>query len=114
VKCYTLFLSLLLTSLLTVGQSQAGADSLTLPSSRWVTPVTLTPITTRKGPGVTLEYGQPCLAEAGNRLSNLVHNFGRKGFVLVQYKTPYKTTAGNCPSGTLFFLPEQEAVTDTP
>jgi hypothetical protein len=114
VKCSSLFLSLLLTSLLTVGQSKAGVESIMLPSSRWVTSVTLTPITTRKGPGVTLEYGQPCLAEAGNRLRKLVHNFGRKGFVLGQYKTPYKATAGNCPNGTLFFLPEQEAVTATP
>jgi hypothetical protein len=33
---------------------------------------------------------------------------------LVQYRTPYTATEGHCPSGTLFFLAEQEATTDTP
>jgi len=114
VKCHHFLPSFLLTCLLTVGQSKAGAESITLPSARWVTPVKLTPVTTRQSPGVTLEYGPRCLAEAGNRLRKLVHNFGRSGFVLVQYKTPYKTAEGHCPSGTLFFLAEQEASTDTP
>ena len=113
-KCSSLFLSLLLTSLLTVGQSKAGVESIMLPSSRWVTSVKLIPVTDRKGPEVMLEYARPCLAEAGNRLRKLVHNFGRRGFVLVQYTTPYKAMEGHCPSGTLFFLPEKEAVTDTP
>jgi len=114
VKCHTLLLFLLLTCLLTAGQSKAGAESRTLPSSRWVTPVKLTPITTRHGPGVTLEYGRPCLAEAGNRLRKLVHNFGRQGFLLMQYKTPYAAPEGHCPDGRLFFLPEKEAATATP
>jgi len=114
VKCHNLRLSLLLTCLLTAGQSKAGAESITLPSSRWAMSVKLTPITTHHRPGVTLEYGRPCLAEAGNRLRKLVHNFGRRGFVLVQYQTPYTATEGHCPSGTLFFLPEKEATNDTP
>jgi len=63
---------------------------------------------------VTLEYGPPCLAEAGNRLRKLVHNFGRQGFLLMQYKTPYAPPEGHCPDGTLFFLPEKEATTATP
>jgi hypothetical protein len=99
---------LLLTSILAVGQRPAAADSLPLAFARWVTPVTLTPVTTRHGPGVRLEYGRPCLAEAGTRLRTLRHNFGRRGFVLVQYRTPYSTAAGHCPSGTLFFLPRKE------
>jgi hypothetical protein len=74
VKCHTFLPLLLLTCLLTGGQSEAEADSLTLLSSRWVTPVQLTPVTTYQGPEVTLEYGLPCLAEAGNRLRKLVHN----------------------------------------
>jgi hypothetical protein len=106
--------SLLLTCLLTVGRRQAGAESLLLPASRWVTPVRLISVTTHHGPGVTLEYGPPCLAEAGNRLRKLVHNFGRQGFVLVQYKTPYAAPEGHCPDGTLLFLPEKEATTATP
>jgi hypothetical protein len=105
---------LLLTCLLTVGPSPAAAASLPLASARWVTPVKLTPVTTRQRPGVRLEYGQPCLAEAGTRLRKLVHNFGQKGFVLVQYKTPYTATAEHCPSGTLFFLSEKEATNATP
>ena len=105
---------LLLTSLLAVGQSPAAADSLPLSSARWVTPVTLTPVTTRQGPGVRLEYGRPCLAEAGTRLRKLIHNFGRRGFVLVQYRTPYTAAAGHCPSGTLFFLPTTEATKAKP
>jgi hypothetical protein len=63
---------------------------------------------------VTLEYGPPCLAEAGNRLRKLVHNFGRKGFVLMQYKTPYAAPEGHCHDGALFFLPEKEATTAPP
>jgi len=115
VKCHNLLpYLLLLTCLLTGGQNRARADSLTLPSSRWVTPVKLTPVTDRKDPGVRLEYGPPCLAEAGNRLRKLVHNFGRRGFVLVQYKTPYRAREGHCPNGTLFFLPQKEATNDTP
>jgi hypothetical protein len=54
------------------------------------------------------------LAEAGTRLRKLVHNFGRRGFVLVQYRTPYAAAAGHCPSGTLFFLPTKEAAKATP
>lgn len=100
---------LLLACLLITGQSNAGVESLMLPSSRSVTPVKLVSVTTDKSYGVSLEYGPPCLAEGGNRLRKLVHNFGQKGFVLVQYKTPYATTEGHCPSGTLFFLPEAEA-----
>ena len=100
---------LLLTSLLAVGQRPAAADSLPLAAARWVTPVTLTPVTTRHGPGVRLEYGQPCRAEAGTRLRQLNHHFGRRGFVLVQYLTPYTAAAGHCRSGTLFFLPAKEA-----
>ena len=106
--------SLLLTCLLTVGRRQAGTESLLLPTSRWVTPVRLISVTTRHGPGVTLEYGPPCLAEAGNRLRKLVHNFGRQGFLLMQYKTPYAAPEGHCPDGRLFFLPEKEAATATP
>ena len=64
----------LLTSLLAVGQRPAAADSLPLSAARWVTPVTLTSVTTRHGPGVRLEYGRPCLAEAGTRLRQLRHN----------------------------------------
>lgn len=107
--CSNFLRSLVLTYLLTGGQSTARSESIPLPSSRWVTPVQLISVTTPQGPGVTLEYGQPCLAEAGNRLRKLVHNFGRRGFVLVQYQTPYRATGeGHCPSGTLFFLPEKE------
>ena len=73
----------LLTSLLAVGQRPAAADSPPLSAARWVTPVTLTPVTTRHRPGVRLEYGRPCLAEAGTQLRTLSHNFGRRGFVLV-------------------------------
>ena len=80
-----------------------------LPSSRSVTPVKLIPVTTNGRHSVRLEYGPPCLAEGGNRLRKLVHNFGKKGFVLVQYKTPYAAAAGQCRNGTLFFLPEAEA-----
>jgi len=114
VKCHPFLPLLLLTCLLMGGQSEAGAESLTLLSSRWVTPVQLTPVTTHQGPEVTLEYGPPCLVEAGNRLRKLVHNFGRRGFVLMQYRTPYTAPEGHCPSGTLFFLPEQETTTDIP
>jgi len=114
VKCHPFLSLLLLTCLLRGGQSEAETESLTLLSSRWVTPVQLTPITTLSGPAVRLEYGLPCLAEAGNRLRKLVHNFGRRGFVLVQYRTPYTATEEHCPSGTLFFLPEQEATTAIP
>jgi hypothetical protein len=85
-----------------------------LPSSRWVTPVKLTPVPTRQGPGVRLEYGPPCLAEAGTRLRKLVHNFGRQGFVLVQYQTPYTAPAGHCPDRILFFQPETELSHDVP
>ncbi len=113
-KYHTLLPSFLLTCLFNVGQSKAGAESIMLWSSQWVTPVKLTSVTTLQGRGVTLEYGLLCLAEAGNRLRKLVHNFGRRGFVLVQYRTPYTATEGHCPSGTLFFLPEKEATTDTP
>jgi hypothetical protein len=105
---------LLLTSLLAVGQRPAAADSLPLSAARWVTPVTLTSVTTRHGPGVRLEYGRPCLAEAGTRLRQLRHNFGRRGFVLVQYRTPYTAVAGHCRSGTLFFLPTKEATKAKP
>ena len=104
----------LLTSLLAVGQRPAAADSLPLSSAQWVTPVMLTPVTTRHGPGVRLEYGRPCRAEAGTRLRTLLHNFGRRGFVLVQYRTPYTAAAGHCPSGTLFFLPTTEATKANP
>lgn len=114
VPCPSLLLALLLSGLLTVAQSKAGAESLMLPSAQWVTPVQLIPVPTRHGPGVRLEYGPPCLAEAGTRLRKLVHNFGQKGFVLVQYKTPYTATAEHCPSGTLFFLSEKEATNTTP
>ncbi len=107
--CAPLLPFLLLTSLLAVGQRPAAADSLPLSAARWVTPVTLTPVTTRHGPGVRLEYGRPCRAEAGTRLRQLSHNFGRRGFVLVQYRTPYTAAVGHCPSGTLFFLPTKEA-----
>jgi hypothetical protein len=72
--CVPLLPILLLTSLFAVGQSPAAADSLPLAAARWVTPVTLTPVTTRHGPGVRLEYGRPCLAEAGTRLRTLMHN----------------------------------------
>jgi hypothetical protein len=109
VPCAHLLPFLLLTYLLAVGQSPA-ADSLPLSSARWVTPVKLSPVTTRQGPGVRLEYGRPCLAEAGTRLRKLIHNFGRRGFVLVQYRTPYAAVAGHCHSGTLFFLPTKEGI----
>ena len=112
--CSHLLPFLLMTFLLAVGQSPAAADSLPLSSARWVTPVTLTPVTTSQGPGVRLEYGRPCLAEAGTRLRKLIHNFGRRGFVLVQYRTPYTAAAGHCPSGTLFFLPTKEATKSKP
>ena len=105
---------LLLTCLLSLGPGKTGADSIPLRSSQWVTPVKLIPITTRHGASVILDYGPPCLAEAGTRLRKLVHNFGRRGFVLVQYRTPYTATEGHCPSGTLFFLPEREATTAIP
>jgi hypothetical protein len=107
-QCPPFLLSLLLPCLLTVDQSQAETESLMLPSARLVTPVKLIPTTTRQGPSVTLEYGEPCLAEAGTRLRKLVHNFGRSGFVLVQYQTPYTTAEGHCPNRTLFFLLETE------
>jgi hypothetical protein len=107
-QCHPFLLSLLLPCLLTVDQREAEAESLMLPSSRLVTPVKLISVTTRQGPSVTLEYGEPCLAEAGTRLRKLVHNFGRSGFVLVQYQTPYAAAAGHCPNRTLFFLPETE------
>jgi hypothetical protein len=113
-KCPPFLLALLLPCLLTIGQRKAEAESSMLPSSRWVTPVKLIPVTTRQGPGVTLEYGPSCLAEAGTRLRKLVHNFGRSGFVLVQYQTPYTTTEGHCPNRTLFFLPETEIPHDVP
>lgn len=109
-----LLLSLMLSCLLTVEQRQAEAESLMLPSARWVTPVKLIPVTTRQGPSVTLEYGPPCLAEAGTRLRKLVHNFGRSGFVLVQYQTPYTAAEGHCPNRTLFFLPETEIPPNEP
>jgi hypothetical protein len=48
------------------------------------------------------------VVEAGTRLRKLVHNFGQRGFVLVQYQTPYTATEGQCSSGTLFFLPEKD------
>jgi hypothetical protein len=114
VPCPSLLLALLLSGLLTVAQSKAGAESLMLPSAQWVTPVQLIPVPTRHGPGVRLEYGPPCLAEAGTRLRPLVHNFGRQGFVLVQYQTPYTAPAGHCPQGTLFFQPETELPHDAP
>jgi len=63
---------------------------------------------------MTLAYGPLCLAEAGTRLRKVVQNFGKKGFVLVQYKTPYTAPDGHCPDGTLFFLPETEAPAATP
>jgi hypothetical protein len=114
VPCAHLLPFLLLSCLLTVGRSPVAADSLLLRSARWVTPVKLIPVTTRHGPGVRLEYGQPCLAEAGARLRKLVHNFGKRGFVLVQYRTPYTATEGHCPSGTLFFLMQKEATKAKP
>jgi hypothetical protein len=114
VPCAHFLPFLLLTSLLAVGQRPAAADSLPLSAARWVTPVKLTPVTTRHGPGVRLEYGRPCLAEAGTRLRQLSHNFGRWRFVLVQYRTPYTAAAGHCPSGTLFFLPTKEATKANP
>src|SRR5262250_357567 len=89
--------SCLLTCLLASGQRLARAESITLSSSQWITPVQLVPLPTGDSPGVKLEYGQPCLAEAGNRLRKLIHNFGRKGFVLVQYQTPYAATEEHCP-----------------
>ena len=54
-----------------------------------------------------LEYGPPCLVEAGTRLRKLVHDFGKKGFRLVQYQTPYAATESYCPDRVLFFLPEK-------
>lgn len=110
----SLFPSVLLAGLLTAVQGKAGVESIPLPTSRWVTPVRLISITTLQGPGVALEYGQPCLAEAGNRLRKLVHNFGKSGFVLLQYRTPYSATEGQCPDRTLFFLREQEVPPATP
>ena len=106
--------ALLLTCLLTGGWGQAGAQSLLLSASRWVTPVRLVSVSTPRGLGVRLEYGPPCLAEAGNRLRKLAHNFGRKGFVLVLYQTPYAAPEGHCPDRTLFFLPEREATPTAP
>jgi hypothetical protein len=102
----------LLTSLLTLGPSTVGAGSIPLRSARWVTPIKLAPVTTRHSPGVTLEYGHPCVAEAITRLRKLVHIFGGRGFVLVQYRTPYTATEEYCPNGVLFFLPETEALKD--
>ena len=112
--CAPLLPFLLLISLLAVSQQPAAADSLPLTAARWVTPVKLTPVTTRHGPRVRLEYGRPCLAEAGTRLRQLSHNFGRRGFALVQYRTPYTAAAGHCPNGTLFFLPTKEATKANP
>ena len=106
---YPSLLSFFLTCLLIAGQSSAGVESMMLSSSRSVTPVKLIPVITSGSYGVRLEHGLPCLAEGGNRLRKLVHNFGKKDFVLVQYKIPYATTEGQCPNGTLFFLPEAEA-----
>jgi hypothetical protein len=63
---------------------------------------------------VRLEYGAPCLAEAGTRVRKLVHHFGRCGFVLVRYQTPYAVPGAGCPNGTLFFLPAQEFTHDLP
>jgi hypothetical protein len=80
-KC-SLFLSLLLLYIL-MGQKIGRSDSIPLRTSREITPVTLTSITTRTGLGVALEYGPPGMVEAGTRLRKLVHNFGRQGFVLV-------------------------------
>ena len=105
---------LLLICLLAGGRGPAGAQSLLLSASQWVTPVRLVSVSTPHGPGVRLEYGPPCLAEAGNRLRRLAHNFGRKGFVLVLYQTPYAAPEGHCPDRTLFFLPEKEATPSTP
>lgn len=105
---------LLLSCLLMGGQKKAGAESIMLKSAQWVTPVKLIPVTTHQGPSVTLEYGPPCLAEAGTRLRKLVHNFGRNGFVLVQYQTPYAVPEGYCPDRTLFFLPKTEIPRDEP
>jgi len=90
------------------GQQHAGEESRLLGSARWITPVTLVSVTTPTGPGVRLEYGAPCLAEAGTRVRKLVHHFGRRGFVLVRYQMPYAVSGAGCPNGTLFFLPAQE------
>jgi len=106
--------SLLLICLFAAGQLPARAESITLSSSQWITPVRIIPFPTSHRPDVRLEYGQPCLIEAGNRLRKLIHNFGRKGFVLVQYQTPYAATEEHCPSGTLFFLPAPEVTTSPP
>lgn len=106
--------SVLLTCVLTAVQGKTDVESILLPTSRWVTPVRLISITTPQGPGVTLEYGQPCLAEAGNRLRKLVHNFGQRGFVLMQYRAPYTSMEGQCPDRTLFFLDEKEVPPATP
>jgi len=114
VKRPFLLSSLLLTCLFTAGPRPARAESITLSSAQWITPVRIIPFPTSHRPSVKLEYGQPCLAEAGNRLRKLIHNFGRKGFVLVQYQTPYAATEEHCPSGTLFFLPAPEATTAPP
>ena len=110
----SLFPSVLLICLLTAVQGKAAVESIPLPTSRWVTPVRLISIATPQGPGVTLEYEHPCLAEAGNRLRPLVHNFGKRGFVLMQYRTPYSTMEGQCPDRTLFFLREKEVPPATP
>jgi len=96
------------------GQQRTGEESRLLRSARWITPVTLLSVTTPTGPGVRLEYGAPCLAEAGTRVRKLVHHFGRRGFVLVRYQTPYTVTGAGCSNGTLFFLPAQEFTHDLP
>jgi hypothetical protein len=106
---YNVFLTLLLTCLLTGVQSHAGIESIPVSSSRSITPVKLISVTTATGYGVKFQYGEPCVVEEGTRLRKLEHNFGKKGFVLVQYRTPYTEMEGHCPSGTLFFLPEKEA-----
>jgi hypothetical protein len=106
VLCVRPLSCLLLTFLLAVGQRPAAADSLPLSAARWVTPDKLTPVTTR--------HGRACFAEAGTQLRTLRHNFGRRGFVLVQYRTPYAAAAGHCPSETLFFLPTTEATKANP
>ncbi len=96
------------------GQQRAGDDSRLLGSARWITPVTLRSVSTPTGPGVRLEYRAPCLAEGGTRVRKLVHTFGRRGFVLVRYQTPYTVTGAGCPNGTLFFLPAQKFTPDLP
>src|SRR6266481_2887774 len=84
------------------GQQRAEEESRLLRSARWITPVTLLSVSTPTGLGVRLEYGAPCLAEAGTRVRKLVHHFGRRGFVLVRYQTPYAAPEAGCPNGTLF------------